>query len=52
MNVKLKERVKQSQANETFNFDLEKIKKAVESEKVIIPPTESIEEFDQWLEAD
>ncbi|MFT4929276.1 MAG: hypothetical protein ACI8WB_005407 [Phenylobacterium sp.] len=52
MNVELKAPVKHSQTNEEFNFDLEKIKKAVESEKVKVPPTKSLKDFDKWLELD
>lgn len=34
-----------------FNFDLERMKKAVESERIPIPPEalESDEAFDKWL---
>ena len=37
-----------------FNFDLERMKKALESKRILIPPEalESDEAFDKWLNDD
>jgi hypothetical protein len=35
-----------------FNFDLEKMKTAVESQRVSLYPTNSFEEFDKMMQAD
>ena len=39
-----------SKLNEQFDFDIQEIKKAIESGIEVVPKIDSVEDFDQWLE--
>lgn len=49
MNTQPKVQDDRPEINDTFDFDLQEMKKAVESGTTVVPEINSVEDLDKWL---